>query len=170
MPSCHYSLLIYFSIKTPDLSDKPYKFPPRAKPAPPVFEFTGAIGQHSPISSPFVMSPHPLQNRVPRVQVLLPLPIRLFPGLAKTAWSGAFSYLCCPGHGLLNSVLCCICCCPPTSGRNWFLPLFSPPAPKTHPVSPFSDDFGCVSLFLSSFDPQNFPAVFYVSCLIVATN
>ena len=64
--SFHYSLLIYFSIKTPALSDKPYKFPPRAKPAPPVFELTGAIGQHSPISSPFVMSPHPLQNRVPR--------------------------------------------------------------------------------------------------------
>ena len=46
----------------------------------------------------------------------------------------------------------------------------SPPAPKTHPVSPFSGFSGYVSLFLSSFDPQNFRAVFCASCRIAFTS
>ena len=54
-------------------------------------------------------SSHPLQNRVPRVQVLLPLPIHLSPGSAKIAWPGDFSYLCCPGQGLVFHCLCPIC-------------------------------------------------------------
>ena len=97
-------------------------------------------------------------------QVLLPLPIHLSPGLAKTAWPGAFSSLCDPGHGLSIPSSCCIRCCPLTSARNRFLPPFSPPAPKTHPVSPFSGFSGCVSPFLSSFDLQNLRAGFCATC------
>ncbi len=48
--------------------------------------------------------------------------------------------------------------------------LHPSPALKTHPVSPFSDDFGCVSLFLPSFDLQNFRAGFCASCRIVVTS
>ena len=114
------------------------------KPAPPSFGLAGETGQHRPSPAPWCTFPHPLQNRVPRVQVLLPLPIHLSPGLAKTAWPGAFSCLCLVGHGLLNPALCCIRCCPPASVLNRFLPLFSPPAPKTHPVSPFLGFSGCV--------------------------
>ena len=47
--------------------------------------------------------------------------------------------------------------------------LHLPPAPETHPVSPFSDDFGCISLFLPSFDPQNFWAGFCAFWRIVVT-
>ena len=46
----------------------------------------------------------------------------------------------------------------------------SPPAPETHPVSPFSDDFGCVFLFFPAFWTQNFRAVFCASCRIVVTS
>ena len=61
---------------------------------------------------------------------------------------------------------------PPFSSLSWvFSPGFiclqpppSPPAPRTHPVSPFSAQIGCVSLFLSSFDLQNFGAGFCASC------
>ena len=44
------------------------------KPAPPVFGLAGGTGQHRPSPVPRCASSHPLQNRVPRVQVLLPLP------------------------------------------------------------------------------------------------
>ena len=127
-------------------------------------------GNTAPPPFPQCAFPHPLQNRVPRVQVLLPLPIHLSPGLAKTAWPGAFSCLCLVGHGLLNPALCCIRCCPPASVLNRFLPLFSPPAPETHPVSPFSGFSGCVSLFLPSFDLQNFRLCFCASCCIAFTD
>ena len=40
----------------------------------------------------------------------------------------------------------------------------SSPAPKTHPISPFWGFSGCVSLFLSSFDLQNFRAGFCAGC------
>ena len=55
------------------------------------------------------------------------------------------------------------------SVRTCSQPFPSPPAPKTHPVSPFSGFSGCVSLFLSSFDLQNFRAGFCASCRIVVT-
>ena len=148
----------------------PGNFTRSTKPAPPSFGLAAGTGQHRPSSAPLCVLPHPLQNRVPRVQVLLPLPIHLSPGLAKTAWPGAFSCLCLVGHGLLNPALCCIRCCPPASVLNRFLPLFSPPAPETHPVSPFSGFSGCVSLFLPSFDLQNFRLCFCASCCIAFTD
>ena len=46
----------------------------------------------------------------------------------------------------------------------------SPPAPKTHPVSPFSAQTGCVFLFFAVFWPQNIRAVFCASCRIVLTS
>ena len=139
------------------------------KPAPHLFLLAAGTGQHRLFPAPCCTSPHPLQNRVPRVQVLLPLPIHLSPGSAKIAWPGDFSYLCDPGHGLSIPSSCCIRCCPLTPARNRFLPPFSPPAPKTHPVSSFSAQTGCVSPFLSSFDSQNFGAVFCAFCRIAFT-
>ena len=122
------------------------------------------------LPAPRRASSHPLQNRVPRVQVLLPLTIHLSPGLAKTAWPGAFSCLCSFGHGLLIPALCCIRCCPLASGHNWPLPPFSSPAPKTHPVSPFWGFSGCVFLFFAVFGAQNFRANFCATCHIVFTS
>ena len=132
----------------------PSRFLPRIFPAAPnqhrlFCDLRQEPGNTAPPPFPQCAFPHPLQNRVPRVQVLLPLPIHLSPGSAKIAWPGAFSCLCLVGHGLLNPALCCIRCCPPASVLNRFLPLFSPPAPKTHPVSPFSGFSGCVSLFFA---------------------
>ena len=49
-------------------------------------------------------------------------------------------------------------------------PLPPAPAPTTHPVSPFSGFSGCVSLFLSSFDPQNFRLLFCAPCRIGFTS
>ena len=48
--------------------------------------------------------------------------------------------------------------------------LHPSPAPGTHPVSPFSGFSGCVSLFLPSFDLQNFRLCFCASCRIVLTS
>ena len=48
--------------------------------------------------------------------------------------------------------------------------LHPSPAPKTHPVSPFSGFSGCVSLFLPSFDLQNFRLCFCASCRIAFTD
>ena len=140
------------------------------KPAPLFWDLFGITGQFRPFPASWCVLPHPLQNRVPRVQVLLPLPIHLSPGHAVFARPGAFSCLCLVGHGLLNPALCCIRCCPPASVLNRFLPLFSPPAPETHPVSPFSGFSGCVSLFLPSFDLQNFRLCFCASCCIAFTD
>ena len=85
------------------------KFPHSTNPAPHLFLLVAGTGQHRPSPAPRCASPHPLQNRVPRVQVLLPLPIHLSPGSAKIAWPGDFSYLCCPGQGLVFHCLCPIC-------------------------------------------------------------
>ena len=52
----------------------PLKFPRSTKPAPHFRRLAGRIGQHRPSPALWCASPHPLQNRVPRVQVLLPLP------------------------------------------------------------------------------------------------
>ena len=50
------------------------KFPPSTKPAPLSPGLAAGTGQHRPSRAPWCAFPHPLQNRVPRVQVLLPLP------------------------------------------------------------------------------------------------
>ena len=55
----------------------------------------------------------------------------------------------------------------------WFLYLVLSVSNRSHPLqhpkrtrfSPFSDDFGCVSLFLSSFDPQIFRLFFMYPAL-----
>ena len=73
------------------------------------FRLAEENGQHRPFPSLACVLPHPLQNRVPRVRVLLPLPIHLSPGSAKIAWPGDFSYLCCPRQGLVFHCLCPIC-------------------------------------------------------------
>ena len=140
------------------------------KPAPPFLNLSVRTAQPCSSPAPRRASSHPLQNRVPRVQVLLPLTIHLSPGLAKTAWPGAFSCLCSFGHGLLIPALCCIRCCPLASGHNWPLPPFSSPAPKTHPVSPFWGFSGCVFLFFAVFGAQNFRANFCATCHIVFTS
>ena len=67
---------------------------------------------------------------------------------------------------------------PPFSSLSWVFspgfirlqPLLPPPAPKTHPVSPFSDDFGCVFLFFAVFWLQNFYPGFCSLCCIAFTN
>ena len=176
------------SILSPNESRMAAKSGVSTKPAPLFWDLFGRTGQHCPSPVPPVRFPTstPKPRAEGRVrasgtqvtsrpersgdQVLLPLPIHLSPGLAKTAWPGAFSSLCDPGHGLSIPSSCCIRCCPLTSARNRFLPPFSPPAPKTHPVSPFSGISECVSLFLSSFDPQNLRAGFCASCRIVVTS
>ena len=53
---------------------RPPKFPRSTKPAPPSLGLSGKTGQHRLFPAPGCVLPHPLQNRVPRVQVLLPLP------------------------------------------------------------------------------------------------
>ena len=57
-----------------------------------------------------------------------------------------------------------------SSGLTRSQPFPSPPAPKTHPVSPFLAQTGCVSLVLSSFDLQNFRLCFCASCRIAFTD
>ena len=44
------------------------------KPAPLFWDLFGITGQFRPFPASWCVLPHPLQNRVPRVQVLLPLP------------------------------------------------------------------------------------------------
>ena len=64
------------------------------KSAPLFRDLSGRTGQHHPSSAPLCVLPHPLQNRVPRVQVLLPLPKtallllqwRCFLSLGGTSW------------------------------------------------------------------------------------
>ena len=53
---------------------RPPKFPRSTKPAPPSLQLAAGTGQHRLFPAPGCVLPHPLQNRVPRVQVLLPLP------------------------------------------------------------------------------------------------
>ena len=49
-------------------------------------------------------------------------------------------------------------------------PCSSPPAPETHPVSPFLAQIGCVFLFFAVFWPQNFRLGFCATCHIVFTS
>ncbi len=106
------------------------KFPPSTKPAPLSPGLAAGTGQHRPSRAPWCAFPHPLQNRVPRVQVLLPLPQN-----RRKHWVFA---------GFLFACVAWLC------GSLWFKlwlfpsgftrsqPFSSPLAPKTHPVSPFS--------------------------------
>ena len=96
---------------------------------------------------------HP--RRQPR-QVLLPLPQNrrkhwVFAGFlfACVAWL-------CGSRWFRHQVF--------SSGLTRSQPFPSPPAPKTHPVSPFLAQTGCISLFLSSFDLQNFWHLFCSLC------
>ena len=65
---------------------------------------------------------------------------------------------------------------PPFSSLSWVFssgfirhqPLLPSPAPRTHPVSPFSAQTGCVSLFFPSFDLQNFWLHFCSLCRYVS--
>ena len=118
---------------------------------PPAFRWPGVIlprffltapNQHRPLCDlreeaansalsplPGGLFPHPLQNRVPRVQVLLPLPKN-----RRKHWVFA---------GFLFACVARLC------GSRWFKvrlfapgfirsqPFPSPPPPKTHPASPF---------------------------------
>ena len=135
---------------------RPPKFPRSTKPAPPSLGLSGKTGQHRLFPAPGCVLPHPLQNRVPRVQVLLPLPQNrrkhwVFAGFlfACVAWEwGSFWF----GHLVFSS------------GLTRSQPFPSPPAPKTHPVSPFSGFSGCVFLFFAVFRMQNFPHLFCSLC------
>ena len=49
-------------------------------------------------------------------------------------------------------------------------PLLPPPAPKTHPVSPFSGFSGCVFAFFAVLWAQNFRTGFCASCRIAFTD
>ena len=100
-------------------------------------------------------------RRQPR-QVLLPLPKN-----RRKHWVFA---------GFLFSCVVWLC------GSLWFRhcafppvficsqPLLPPPAPKTHPVSPFLAFSGCVFLFFVVFRLQNFCPGFCAFCRIVVTN
>ena len=137
--------------------------------APPVLRLARGIGQHRSFPTPCALFPHPLQNRVPRVQVLLPLPKRVSPDLAKTAWSGDFSYLSWSGYGLVFRAYVAsgaVLSHPSVTGFYRSHPLQHP---KRTRLRLFSPEIGCVSLFFSSFDPQNFRAGFCASCRIAVT-
>ena len=134
-------------------------FPHSTKPAPPSLGLAGRTGPHCLSPALAGLSPHPLQNRVPRVQVLLPLPKN-----RRKHWVFV---------GFLFSCVAWLC------GSLWFdFWIFSlprtcrtpSPAPGTHPVSPFSGFSGYVFLFFAAFWPQNFHAGFCASCRIVVTS
>ena len=129
------------------------------------FRLAEENGQHRPFPSLACVLPHPLQNRVPRVQVLLPLPKKsgiaaavpdffvseqkdLAARCARRPACGACSGGLQPGglrpgpteaaaetspsHDFLLAFRSFL------SVRTCSQPFSSPPAPKTHPVSPFS--------------------------------
>ncbi len=142
--------------------DFPLKTSSSTKPAPTVLKLVEGIGKHSLLPASCVLFPHPLQNRVPRVQVLLPLPKN-----RRKHWVFV---------GFLFACVAWLC------GSLWFKlwlfpsgftrsqPFSSPLAPKTHPVSPFSAQTGCVFLFLAVLGLQNFCLLFCASCYIVVTS
>ena len=140
----------------------PRYFSRSTKPAPPSLGLAAETGQHRLSPALCCVLPHPLQNRVPRVQVLLPLPQNrrkhwVFAGFlfSCVAWFWcSFGF----GHRVFSP------------GFIRFQPFSSSPAPKTHPVSPFSGFSGCVFLFFAAFWPQNFRLGFCASCRIAVTN
>ena len=137
----------------------PRYFSRSTKPAPPSLGLAAETGQHRLSPALCCVLPHPLQNRVPRVQVLLPLPKS-----RRKHWvfAGFLFFMCCIA---IWCILVRISGFPTRPYR-----LHPSPAPKTHPVSPFSAQTGCVSPFLSSFALQNLRACFCASCCIAITN
>ena len=91
------------------------KFPRSTKPAPPSFRLAAEIGQHWLFPAPCCTFPHPLQNRVPRVQVLLPLPQN-----RRKHWVFAGFFFSCVAW---------------LSGSFWFGFLVSPPSASAAPLS-----------------------------------
>ena len=173
------------------------KFPPSTKPAPHLFLLAAGTGQHRLFPAPCCTSPHPLQNRVPRVQVLLPLPKKsgiaaavpdFFVSEQKDLAARCARRLSC---GACRGAL--VACgdrpapteaAAETSPSLDFLLAFrvfssgftrsqlfpSSPAPKTHPVSPFSGFSGCVFAFFAVLWAQNFRTGFCASCRIAFTD
>ena len=144
---------------------RPAKFPRSTKPAPHLFLLAAGTGQHRLFPAPCCTSPHSLQNRVPRgecvpvarklradrsgaeTKSLLPLP----QNRRKHCVSAGFLFTCVVwlwcSRWFRQWVFTSVCICP------HLLP--SPPAPKTHPVSPFSA-FRVGVRFLPSLGPQKF--------------
>ena len=122
------------------------------KPAPAVFGLVVEIGQHRPSPAPWCFLPHPLQNRVPRVRVLLPLP----QNRQKHCVSAGFLFTCVVwlwcSHWFRQRLFASVCPC--------LQPFSSSPAPKTHPVLPIFGFSGCVFVFFALLDAQNFQAGF----------
>ena len=128
----------------------------------PFCDLAGRTAQPCPSPALCALFPHPLQNRVPRVQVLLPLPQTR----RKHCVSAGFLFAC--GAWEWGSFWFKLWLFAPSFIRSQ--PLPPPPAPKTHPVSPFSGFSGCVFLFFAGSRAQNFRAGFCASCCIVLTN
>ena len=128
----------------------------------PFCDLAGRTAQPCPSPALCALFPHPLQNRVPRVQVLLPLPQTR----RKHCVSAGFLFAC--GAWEWGSFWFKLWLFAPSFTRSQLFP--SSPAPETHPVSPFSGFSGCVSLFLPSFDLQNFRLCFCASCRIAFTD
>ena len=128
------------------------KFPPSTKPAPHLFLLAAGTGQHRLFPAPCCTFPHPLQNRVPRVQVLLPLP----QNRQKHCVSAGFLFTCVVwlwcSHWFRQRLFASVCPC--------LQPFSSSPAPKTHPVLPIFGFSGCVFVFFALLDAQNFQAGF----------
>ena len=138
------------------------KFPRSTKPALLFCDLSRRTAQHRSFPAPWSVYSHPLQNRVPRVQVLLPLPQN-----RRKLWASAgFLFACVAwfwgsfwfGHGVFSS------------GLTRSQPFPSPPAPKTHPVLPFWGFSGRVFLFFAGSRAQNFRVAFCASCHIVVTD
>ena len=107
---------------------------------------------HRPFLAPWCALPHPLQNRVPRVRVLLPLP----QNRQKHCVSAGFLFTCVVwlwcSHWFRQRLFASVCPC--------LQPFSSSPAPKTHPVLPIFGFSGCVFVFFALLDAQNFQAGF----------
>ena len=108
--------------------------------------------QHRPFPSLACVLPHPLQNRVPRVRVLLPLP----KNRRKHCVSAGFLFTCVVwlwcSHLFRQWVF--------SSSFIHSQPLLPSPAPKTHPVLPFFGFSGCVLCFLPFWTHKIFGPVF----------
>ena len=134
----------------------PRYFSRSTKPAPPSLGLAAETGQHRLSPALCCVLPHPLQNRVPRVQVLLPLP--------KTGGNTAFLpvFFLHVLHGFVVHFGSDTGFSHPASSvSNRCHPLQHP---KRTRLRLFSPEIGCVSLFLSSFDLQNFQLCFCASC------
>ena len=128
----------------------------------PFCDLAGRTAQPCPSPALCALFPHPLQNRVPRVQVLLPLPQTR----RKHCVSAGFLFAC--GAWEWGSFWFKLWLFAPSFIRSQ--PLPPPPAPKTHPVSPFSGFSGCVFSFFAVLRVQNLPACFCASYRIVVTS